>query len=96
MQNQYYELNNLFDNQFVNHLCLMLLLTLDKFLLLDNYTFTMHKFLMDALVEGEVIEDDLTCAFCGFKEDCYGSLEARPIPSGKITNYFVDNKGASF
>lgn len=25
---------------------------------LDNYTFTMHKFLMDALVEGEVIEDD--------------------------------------
>jgi hypothetical protein len=38
----------------------------------------------------------MTCAFCGFKEDCYGSLEARPIPSGKITNYFVDNKGASF
>ena len=25
---------------------------------LDNYTFTMHKFLMDALVEGGVIEDD--------------------------------------
>ena len=38
----------------------------------------------------------MTCAFCGFKEDCYGSLIAKPIPSGKITNYFVDNVGASF
>jgi hypothetical protein len=38
----------------------------------------------------------MTCAFCNFKNDCYGSLIARPIPSGKITNYFVDNKGASF
>jgi hypothetical protein len=37
----------------------------------------------------------MTCAFCGFKEDCFGSLEARPIPSGKITNYYVTN-GASF
>ena len=37
----------------------------------------------------------MTCAFCGFKEDCFGSLEARPIPSGKITNYFVTN-GANF
>ena len=25
---------------------------------IDNYTFPMHKFLMDALVEGGVIEDD--------------------------------------
>jgi|TARA_R110002012_G_scaffold143818_1_gene302008 hypothetical protein len=38
----------------------------------------------------------MTCSFCGFKEDCYGSLIAKPIPSGKITNYFVDNTGASF
>ena len=38
----------------------------------------------------------MTCAFCGFKEDCYGSLIAKPIPSGKITNYFVDTVGASF
>ena len=41
----------------------------------------------------------MTCAFCGFKQDCYkevGGLEARPIPSGKITNYYVDNRGASF
>jgi len=38
----------------------------------------------------------MNCAFCGFKEDCYGSLIAKPIPSGKITNYFVDNVGASF
>ena len=38
----------------------------------------------------------MTCAFCNFKNDCYGSLIARPIPSGKITNYFVDNTGASF
>ena len=38
----------------------------------------------------------MTCSFCGFKKDCYGSLIARPIPSGKITNYFVDNVGASF
>ena len=41
----------------------------------------------------------MTCAFCGFKEECYkahGGLIAKPIPSGKITNYFVDNKGASF
>jgi len=38
----------------------------------------------------------MTCSFCGFKEHCYGSLIARPIPSGKITNYFVDNVGASF
>ena len=38
----------------------------------------------------------MTCSFCGFKEDCYGkgNLEARPIPSGKITNFFVT--GASF
>jgi len=38
----------------------------------------------------------MTCAFCGFKEDCYGSLIAKPIPSGKITNYFVDTLGANF
>jgi hypothetical protein len=38
----------------------------------------------------------MTCSFCGFKEHCFGSLDARPIPSGKITNYFVDNTGASF
>ena len=38
----------------------------------------------------------MTCAFCGFKEDCYGSLIAKPIPSGKITNYFVDTQGANF
>ena len=41
----------------------------------------------------------MTCAFCGFKQDCYkevGGLEARPIPSGKITNYYVDNRGVSF
>ena len=38
----------------------------------------------------------MTCAFCGFKEDCYGSLIAKPIPSGKITNYFVDTQGSSF
>jgi hypothetical protein len=38
----------------------------------------------------------MTCAFCGFKEDCYGSLIAKPIPSGKITNYFVDTHGSSF
>ena len=38
----------------------------------------------------------MTCSFCNFKNDCYGSLIARPIPSGKITNYFVDNTGASF
>ena len=39
----------------------------------------------------------MTCAFCGFKEDCYGkgNLDARPIPSGKITNYYV-NEGANF
>ena len=38
----------------------------------------------------------MTCSFCGFKEDCYGkgNLDARPIPSGKITNYFVT--GANF
>ncbi len=38
----------------------------------------------------------MTCAFCGFKEDCYGAgnLDARPIPSGKITNYYVT--GADF
>tara|TARA_R100001480_G_scaffold20350_1_gene30028 strand:+ start:1922 stop:2725 length:804 start_codon:yes stop_codon:yes gene_type:complete len=36
----------------------------------------------------------MTCAFCGFKEDCFGKLDARPIPSGKITNYFVT--GADF
>ena len=31
------------------------------------------------------------------KEDCYGkgNLDARPIPSGKITNYYV-NEGANF
>ena len=38
----------------------------------------------------------MTCAFCGFKEDCYGSLIAKPVPSGKITNYFVDTQGSSF
>ena len=38
----------------------------------------------------------MTCAFCGFKEDCYGSLIAKPVPSGKITNYFVDTQGANF
>ena len=38
----------------------------------------------------------MTCSFCNFKNDCYGSLIARPIPSGKITNYFVDKQGASF
>ena len=38
----------------------------------------------------------MTCAFCGFKEDCYGSLIAKPVPSGKITNYFVDTVGANF
>ena len=37
----------------------------------------------------------MTCAFCGFKEDCFGSLEERPIPSGKITNYYVTS-GADF
>ena len=39
----------------------------------------------------------MTCSFCGFKEDCYGkgNLDARPIPSGKITNYYV-NEGANF
>ena len=35
----------------------------------------------------------MTCAFCGFKEDCFGKLEARPIPSGKITNYYVTGAG---
>ena len=38
----------------------------------------------------------MTCAFCGFKEDCYGSLIAKPVPSGKITNYFVDTQGSCF
>jgi hypothetical protein len=38
----------------------------------------------------------MDCAFCGFKEDCYGSLVAKPVPSGKITNYFVDTHGADF
>jgi hypothetical protein len=38
----------------------------------------------------------MDCAFCGFKNDCFGSLSAEPIPSGKITNYFVDNIGGSF
>ena len=38
----------------------------------------------------------MTCAFCGFKEDCYGSLIAKLVPSGKITNYFVDTQGANF
>ena len=38
----------------------------------------------------------MTCAFCGFKEDCYGSLIAKPVPSGKITNYFVDTHGSNF
>ena len=37
----------------------------------------------------------MTCAFCGFKADCFGSMAARPIPSGKITNYYVSN-GANF
>ena len=38
----------------------------------------------------------MTCGFCSYKKDCYGSLKARPIPSGKITNYFVDNIGGDF
>ena len=51
---------------------------------LDNYTFTMHKFLMDALVEGEVIEDDhyeivtkVTTEIGGLDDDNYVVVEIK-------------------
>ena len=49
---------------------------------LDNYTFTMHKFLMDALVKGGVIKDDdydyvgeITTKFGGIEDDNYVVVE---------------------
>jgi len=51
---------------------------------LDNYTFTMHKFLMDALVEGGVIEDDhfeivtkVTTEIGGLDDDNYVVVEIK-------------------
>lgn len=49
---------------------------------LDNYTFPLHKFLMDALVEGGVIEDDnydyvtgFSTKFGGIREENYVVVE---------------------
>ena len=49
---------------------------------LDNYTFPMHKFLMDALVKGGVIEDDdydyvtkLSTRFGGIESENYVVVE---------------------
>lgn len=36
----------------------------------------------------------MTCAFCGYKEDCYGSLNSRM--TGPIMSYFIDNTGGDF
>ena len=47
---------------------------------LDNYTFPMHKFLMDALVEGGIIEDDNYDYVTGFTTK-FGGIED--------TNYVV-------
>ena len=51
---------------------------------IDNYTFPMHKFLMDALVEGGVIEDDhygyvtkVTTEFGGLDTDNYVVVEIK-------------------
>ena len=51
---------------------------------LDNYTFPMHKFLMDTLVEEGVIEDDhydfvteITTEFGGINEDNYVVVEIK-------------------
>ena len=51
---------------------------------IDNYTFPMHKFLMDALVEGGVIEDDhydyvtkVTTEFGGIDTDNYVVVEIK-------------------
>ncbi len=55
---------------------------------LDNYTFPMHKFLMDALVKGGVIEDDdydyvteLSTKFGGIESENYVVVEL----TGEIT-----------
>lgn len=51
---------------------------------LDNYTFPMHKFLMDALVESGVVEDDhynyvtqIHTKFGGIKDDNYAVVELK-------------------
>jgi len=51
---------------------------------LDNYTFPMHKFLMDALVKGGVIKDDdydyvgeITTKFGGIEDDNYVVVEIK-------------------
>ena len=51
---------------------------------LDNYTFPMHKFLMDALVENNIIEDDhyeyvtkITTEFGGLDTDNYVVVEIK-------------------
>jgi len=51
---------------------------------LDNYTFPMHKFLMDALVKGGVIEDDdydyvskITTKFGGIADENYVVVELK-------------------
>ena len=51
---------------------------------LDNYTFPMHKFLMDTLVEEGVIEDDhydfvteITTEFGGINDDNYVVVEIK-------------------
>ena len=51
---------------------------------LDNYTFPMHKFLMDALVKGGVIVDDdydyvpkITTKFGGIDKDSYVVVEIK-------------------
>ena len=51
---------------------------------LDNYTFPMHKFFMDALVKGGVIKDDdydyvtkITTKFGGIEENNYVIVEIK-------------------
>ena len=51
---------------------------------IDNYTFPMHKFLMDALVENNIIEDDhyeyvtkITTEFGGLDTDNYVVVEIK-------------------
>ena len=51
---------------------------------LDNYTFPMHKFLMDALVENKIIEDDnydyvtkITTEFGGLDTENYVVVEIK-------------------
>jgi len=51
---------------------------------LDNYTFPMHKFLMDALVENKIIEDDnyeyvtkITTKFGGLDTENYVVVEIK-------------------